>query len=266
MLDDGTRIRKNDESSTRNSRRPLQTTIMAEDQLLKTKTKNWATAGIIISWTTFWMFLLLPFGLIAWIAILVYLIIKKANLSKYIIFSAWLFVPSCTFIKETVHYFTGAAALRSIGGPTTYHGIDRETRVPLRSSGCIVIGYEPFVFQANNFAVNLWTSSFGFQKGSYTGAFPTEEEAREIINSADTISVNHVGKLLQFDTKKQIIEVDTTSFYIHLSSSKELNLAVGKTIKDECFIFKRLTDNKQEASKEIYIVDINNKRLLTTYY
>jgi hypothetical protein len=45
----------------------------------KTTIIDWATVGVIISWATFWLFLLSPFGLLAWLAILVYLIIKKGT-------------------------------------------------------------------------------------------------------------------------------------------------------------------------------------------
>jgi hypothetical protein len=167
---------------------------MTTEKPANNRTKTWTTAGIIISWATFWMFLLSPFGLLAWIGILIYLIVKKSKLKWYFILSAWLFVPSCNFLTGTVRYFTGTATLQGVGGPQTFHGIDRETRVSSGSSGCIFVGFEPFVFPANNAAVRLWTNLFGFQRGSYKGAFPTEEEAQEIIKSADTIIVKHTAK------------------------------------------------------------------------
>ena len=240
---------------------------MTTEQPTNNRTKTWTTAGIIISWATFWMFLLSPFGLLAWIGILIYLIVKKSKLKWYFILSAWLFVPSCNFVTGTVRYFTGTASLQGVGGPQTFHGIDRETRVSSGSSGCIFVGFEPFVFPANNAAVRLWTNLFGFQRGSYTGAFPTEEEAQEIIKSGDTIIVKHTDNFLQFNSSGQVVKVDTSDFYSYRSSSSEFDTVVGKTIKNECFIFQQL-DNKtnEEESKPIYIVDISKNKLLKTYF
>jgi hypothetical protein len=236
------------------------------EQPANNREKNWATAGIIISWATFWMFLFLPFGLLAWIGILIYLIVKKSKLKLYFILSAWLFVPSCSFLKGTIRYATGTASLQSVGGPETFHGIDSETRVVSTSSGCIFVGFEPFVFPANNTAVRLWTNLFGFQKGSYKGAFPTEEEAQEIIKSADTLIVNRTDNFLQFNTSGQTVNVDTSGFYRYRSYSSEFDKVVGKTIKNECFIFQRLDNKDKEERKAIYIVDINKSKLLKTYF
>ena len=242
------------------------TNAMTTEQPINNRAKNWATAGIIISWATFWMFLLSPFGLLAWIGILIYLIVKKSKLKWYLILSAWLFVPSCNFMTGTVRYFTGTASLQGVGGPQTFHGIDRETRVSSGSSGCIFVGFEPFVFPANNAAVRLWTNLFGFQRGSYKGAFPTEEEAQEIIKSADTITVKHTDNFLQFNTAGQSIKVDTSDFYSYRSSSSAFDKVIGKTIRNECFIFQRLDNKDEEERKAIYIVDISKNKLLKTYF
>ena len=166
----------------------------------------------------------------------------------------------------TVRYFTGTASIQGVGGPETFHGIDRETRVVSTSSGCIFVGFEPFVFPANNAAVRLWTNLFGFQRGSYNGAFPTEEEAQEIIKSADTIIVKHTDNFLQFSTAGQIVKVDTSDFYSYRSSSNSFDKVIGKTIKNECFIFQRIDNKEQEERKAIYLIDISKNKLLKTYF
>ncbi len=193
--------------------------------------KNWATAGILISWATFWLFLLSPIGFLAWIGILGYLLFKKSKLRWYVFLSAWLVVPSCNFLTGTARYFTGTASLQGVGGPQTFHGIDRETRVVSTSSGCIFLGFEPFVFPANNAAVRLWTNLFGFQRGSYKGVFPTEEEAQEIMKSADTIFVNHSENFLQFNLAGQNVKIDTsfTCIWILQIQSTQLFARLLKT-------------------------------------
>lgn len=227
------------------------------------KARNLATTGIILSWATFWFILFSPFGLLAWIAILIYLIVKKYNIKWYLLLSAWLFVPTIAFLTGTVGYFTGTASLKGVGGPQTFHGIDRDTRVKSTSSGCILVGFEPFVFLANNAAVSLWTKAFGFQKGSYEGVFPTEAEASDYITFADTIIVQHVDNFLMFNVAGQSIKVDTSDFISYRSSSSEFNKVVGKVINNECFVFQRV--DIEGTRKLIFIADIKNSELLTAF-
>jgi hypothetical protein len=229
-----------------------------------TKTKIWATTGIIISWTTFWMFLFLPFGLLAWFAILIYLVAKKSKLKFYFIFSAWLFVPSCSFLTGTVHYATGTASLQGVGGPQTFHGVDRETRVNSTSSGCIFVGFEPFVFPANNVAIKVCTGLFGYQKGAYSGVFPTEGEAREIIKKSDTILVKRTGQYFAFMASDRTAMVDTSEFFRYRYSGFLKDTVVGKIINSECFIFQQIDARDEE--KRIYLVDIEKHKVLKEYF
>ena len=229
---------------------------------------DWATVGVIISWATFWLFLLSPFGLLAWLAILVYLIIKKKVPKWYLILSAWFIVPLFAFLFSTFQYFSGTACLLSIGGPKLFYGIDRETRVESVSSGCIPIGFELFVFPANNTAIRLWTNLLGFQKGSYKGFFPTEDEAVKIIESADTINVQEHGQFLRFLSDRQNIELDASNIerlqsFEHYKNP--LTKVIGKTINQECFVFQCL-DTTTEERKTIYLVDIKQNKLLQTYF
>lgn len=227
-------------------------------------TKNWAIAGIIISWGTFWMFLFSPFGFVAWIGILIYLIIKNSRLKWYVIFSAWVFVPSLSFLNATVRYFTGTTSMQGVGGPETYHGIDRETRVKSTSSGCIFVGFEAFVFPANNAAVRLWTNVFGYQKGAYSGVYPTEEEAKEIVNLADTIDVKRHDNYFEFATGGANVQLDTMEFCRYRHCVGLFDKVVGRTLNNECFIFRELDSNGEE--RIVYIADIEHKQILNRYY
>ena len=229
------------------------------------RTRNFAIAGLIISWTTIWMFLFSPFGIAAWISILIYLIIKRSHLKWYIIFSAWVFVPGCNFFTGTVHYFTGTASLRGVGGPEIYHGIDRETRVPSTSSGCIFLGFEPFVFPANNSAVKLWTNIFGFQQGAYTGIYPTQEEAEEILKSADTVSVMQLDAYYEFVINDISVRLDKLGLGRFHDAGESTDKVIGKMVNNECFIFQRF-DIVGNVDKVIYLADIKNRRLLTKYF
>jgi hypothetical protein len=238
---------------------------MTTDQKVKSKVKSWAIAGLIISWATFWMFLLSPFGFIAWVAILIYLIVKKSHLKWYIIFSAWLFVPSCNFLKGSASYFTGTASLQGVGGPETYHGVDRETRVASTSSGCIFVGFEPFVFPANNAAIRFWTNLFGYQRGAYAGTFPTEEEAKALMKNAAIIDVKQQDGYYEFAITEAAVRLDTSDFYRYDYQTGPLGKVAGKMVSKECFLFQRL-DSTDSGDKATYLVDIKNKKLLTRYF
>lgn len=234
---------------------------MAVEQFSNYKVKFWTIAGILISWVTFWMFLFSPFGLIAWCGILIYLIIKKSKLRFYFICSAWLFVPSCSFLTGTARYVTGTASLQGVGGPRTFHGIDRETRVNSTSSGCIFVGFEPFVFPANNAAIMLWTNLFGFQKGAYSGVFPTEDEATEIIKRSDKIVVKRVDQHYEFMISNQAVAIDTSEFYRYSRTS--IDTVAGKIINNECLVFQPIDSEDGEAG--VYLINIKKRKLLKWY-
>jgi hypothetical protein len=238
---------------------------MATAKIPDRRVKYMAIAGILISWATFWMFLFAPFGFIAWLGILIYLIVKKSKLISYFILSAWLFVPGCSILSGTIRYFNGAASVKSVGGPEMYHGIDSETRVPSVSSGCIVVGYEPFVFEANNAAVRTCTKLFGFQRGSYTGVFPSKDEAKDIMQTADTVRVLQAEKYFQFITDNQTVELETTDFLKFRYSPVTIQRVKGRIINDECFLFQSIDQDDPDDKPPIYLVDIKEKRLLTRY-
>lgn len=230
-----------------------------------TRIKVWTIVGIILSWLTIWIFILSPIGLAVWVGILLYLVVNKANLKGYLLLSAWIFIPCFNFLTGTMHYFRGTATLKSIGGPNTYHGIDRETRVPDTSSGCIVVGYEPFVFSANNFAVRTWTNLLGYQRGAYTGSFPTKDEAKRILENGDTITVERRDRFFQFTTRNRMVKLDTTSldkFYFH---QPKFDKIIGDIVDGECFVFQQIGVDETRFEKMIFLVDIKKDWVITQY-
>lgn len=228
--------------------------------------KTWTIIGIVISWLTFWIFLLSPFGLIFWLGILIYLVRNHAPLKGYLALSAWLFVPVLSFLVGTGLYATGRAATLRMGMPERYLGINRETRTASIHSGCIPVGFEPFVFPANNAAVGLWTNLFGFQRDAYSGVFPTRGEAQEIVKLADTITVERTEKFLKFNVDERTVMVDTLAVFTDDAPSETFDRVVGKMIKNECFIFQRLKAGTRKDLNLIYIVDINKGKLLEAYF
>ena len=235
------------------------------DKSTNARIKTLTIIGIAVSWITFWIFFLSPFGFVVWLCILIYLIVKRAELRWYLLISSWLLVPSFNFFTGTIHYFTGTATLKGVGGPTTYHGIDRETRIPVTSSGCIVIGYEPFVFYTNNLAVKFWTNLLGYQRGSYAGSFPSREEAQEMLQQGDTIAVKRQDKFFEFRVGNKIVRLDTAAFHKFQYGVADIDKVKGEIVNDDCFVFHRIDADEARFDRMIFLVDIKNDGLITQY-
>lgn len=237
--------------------------------------RKWEITGIIISWLTFGIIILSLIGLIFWVGILVYLVVKKYSIKWYIISSSWVVVPIFSFILGTFLYFNGNAYIKEgFGGCETYHGIDKETRVVSTSNGRLFIGYEIFVYPANNIAVRFLTSLFGYEDGAYNGIFPSENEAREIIKTAEPVVIKYRDGFIQFELKNQKIKLNTSDFYNYgcleqygfgIGTNIKFDKAIGKIINNECFVFQNI-NNKNDFSTEVtLLVDIKKNRLLKIY-
>jgi hypothetical protein len=229
------------------------------------KIKTWATVGVVISWTTWWFFLLWPVGVLAWAGILIYVLVKKGNWLRYVVLSAWLIIPAFHFVMGTVHYFTGTAQLKGVGGPSLYHGIDRDTRVPVVSSGCVVVGFEPFVFMPNNLAVHLCTQLFGYQRGSYTGTFPTEDEARHWLATADTLTVLRAGDYLELSAAGKMLRLEAEEFHHFRGDNLPSGPVIGKVINNECLLFAE-TKTDEQLGNYLYLADIQHQKVLCRYF
>ncbi|MGL4630141.1 MAG: hypothetical protein ACRCVT_02950 [Leadbetterella sp.] len=229
----------------------------------KDKLFFWKIFGLTISWFTIWIFFFSPFGLLAWISILMYLILKKSNLRWYILFSSWICVPIISFLIGTIRYTNGTASLLKIGGPC-FHSVDPETRMISTSSGCVFVGFEPFVFPSHNLAIKLCTRLFGYQNGTYQGVFPSEKDAIKIIETSDTVSVTYVGKQIQFYTSEQQITIDTSEFLEYSQSEYKLTKVKGKVINNECFVFEEIDTG--EKNSPIYLVDSKKNKIVTSYF
>jgi hypothetical protein len=224
-----------------------------------------AIIGFIISWIAVWVWLFWPIGIIVWIGVLIYLIVKRKHLVWYIFLSGWIGLPAASFVRGVTHYAFGDAKLRGIGGPEVYHGVDRDTRVPVTSSGCIPIGFEAFVFPANNAAVRMCTNAFGYQTGSYGDEFPTREDALAMLQNADTIDVKLTGKYFEFETSSDVIQVDSLSFErLSIYSGQPLRRVAAVSVSENCFLFSNVNSETEEPS--LFLVDVKNKSILTGGY
>ena len=229
------------------------------------KAKAWAKTGVLISWTTFWLFLLLSFGILLWTGICFYLFNKKVSLWKYVLLSAWVFVPSCSFVTGSFNYFTGSATLKGVGSPQLYHGTDRETRAAVTTSGCISVGCVPFVNKGNTVAVALWTTLFSYKRGAYAGVYPTEAEAKKLLQTADTISVTRAGNFFRFHAGDQEVKLDTLDLSAFYYEAAPIDKVIGKVLNEECFLFRPTVTSPEFDKIGIFLLDINLRRVLAHY-
>lgn len=192
-----------------------------------------------------------------------FLIAKKSRFKwLYVLLSAWVFVPGCNFVRGSAQYFAGTASLQGVGQFHRY--VDRETRLRTAGAGCIFIGFEPFVFPPYNAAVRLWTHAFGYQKGAYTGPYPTQEEAEAMMRDADTITVERTGGHFLFRQGGQSAKVDSTLLYSFRYNPQSMDRVTGKFLGHGCFVFKTIHYD-EDHRRAIYLLDTEKEQLLDEY-
>lgn len=233
-----------------------------------TRVKILLITGIVVSWLTIWVFFLSPIGLIIWIGILAYILFKKSGVKWYLLLSSWFAIPFFSFSIATADYITGKGTLMYMGMPG-FTNLDRETRIKSIGSGCVPVGYEPFVFFPNNFALRLWTKIFGYQTGTYCGVYPTVKEAREIIINGDTVEVTKHLNYHRFNVDNFIINLDTNEYngLSRGSSSVNFDYIVAKSVNNECIVFQSLLPdtNNFETIETIFLLDIKTQNIFARF-
>lgn len=108
-------------------------------------------------------------------------------------FTRWLLLVSSPLTLiiglGIAQYFRGAATLQTAGLPeTTFHNLDPVTRCGRTGGGCIVCGNEWLWDSLHNITIEILVWSFGYSRGTYTGPYPTKEEAQTALASAHMVS------------------------------------------------------------------------------
>ena len=219
--------------------------------------------ALISSWLTFIFFFTIPFGLLFWIVAVVYLFIKKTELKWYLLIaSSWTLVPVWSFASGSIDYFKGKAVLEYVGMPNAeFYNLDPELRAWRSTSGCMVVGFEPFTQAPNNLAVNFWTSLLGPQKGVYNGVYPTKEQAIELMNKsvqvglmkdANTIHINYNNQSLYFQPG--------VNDFKELENTDSVKAAV---FKNQCLLVEIATDTNKHVT---LLADKSNGKIFARYY
>jgi hypothetical protein len=222
----------------------------------------WTAA--ISSWLTFIFFFTIPFGLLFWLGVLVYLFIKRTKLKWYLLLcSSWTVVPLVSFVSGTKDYFQGKAAIETFGMPDAeFYNLDPNLRLWKSTSGCIVIGFEPFTQVPNNLAVKLWTKMLGTQSGVYNGIYPTKEQAEEMIKHGEQMNLFEVADTIILNNNKQNLFL-TTSNHSDLAELEKSNSAKAFILDNECLLIE---PNGDTTKSVIILADKNKGSVFARYY
>lgn len=222
--------------------------------------------AIITSWVTFFVDLLNIFGLIIWISIIVYLIIKTDKKKLYtLILSAYFIIPFYNFLKGTNDYFHGNATYESYGKPSDeFWNLDPKTRLWRSTSGCIVDGFEIFTQSPNNIAINFWTNIFGSQPNVYKGYYPTSEEVDTLLNTTTTIikikTKNDNEIYFNLGNKNYKLTVEHLQSFNYLEKCDSAKVLI---IKNQCLVFRILGDT---MTTQTILADNETGKVFAKYY
>ncbi len=100
-----------------------------------------------------------------------------------------LVVALASFAGGAFAFLRGDAVEMSYGLPGfKFYNLNRVTRVPRTTSGCMVSGLELFTHSPNNAAISLLTWAAGPMRGAYLGAYPSEDEASVLLEKGEVVS------------------------------------------------------------------------------
>lgn len=226
---------------------------------------NVAILGVVISWLSFGVFLLAPFGFLVWLGILVYLISKNTFSIFYVILSAWLLVPSLSFLGGIYGYVTQTGVVKEMGGERIerFQRIDEITRLPIQSSGCVFVGFELFIFPPNNGALALCTTLFGFQKGTYQGEQPSVDKAFQLIAKADTLSAILENDFYKVKIANKYVKVPHIQMEDTIISLITIR---GTLLGQKGFLFQHIRKSSESnVSEKLYLLDIEHQTIINAY-
>jgi len=220
--------------------------------------------AIISSWLAILFFFFIPFSLLFWIGALVYLFISRAKLKWYLLlFSSWTLIPVWNFASGSKDYFQGKAAIETFGMPTgEFYNLDPELRVWNSTSGCMAYGIEPFIQVPNNLAIRFWTSLLGPQKGVYTGIYPTKEQAKELINKSECVSLSRRADAFTFNYRNVVIALQSDDYDDSYILDKTID-AKAFILNNECILIETTSDDNQPV---ILLADNRNGKIFARYY
>ena len=221
--------------------------------------------GLGISWGTCW-FLIIPISIIALFVVFFKLKRRKSHLTKYLILlNPFFILPLTNLGIGSTDYLQGFAKLKIVGYPTPeFANLSHNYRLENYSLGCTFTGIEYFTAFPYNGTVKFLTSQFGYQKNSYSGIYPTKDEAIEFIKRSAKFSdsiFNDDGHLyISIGSESWLIELDKQHPLIQGTLKNEQSEFITKIemISNECLV-------AQLNSEWLYIIELENGKIIAQY-
>lgn len=233
-----------------------------------------------------------PFDIAA-VLFLLYVVVRLSTRRRYLlIVLCVLLTPFTIFAFEGfADYQTGSARLRYMGYPgPEFYNPDPELRCGRSTGGCLVNGTEWLLHEPYNLSVMLMIKLFGPMRGSYTGPYPSREEAVTALDGATALPVDQLlrDRITVGETEVQLGEgvgealiYDSPVYYFSgkgdpTKAGQELLAELGPITaalyRDRCVILRvptdfpdGLKDKGEEPSGMIALIDRENGRPYAYY-
>lgn len=145
-------------------------------------------SALLITWTLSALSVLSVLGFVVW---LVCITLAACHRRFRLALLACVASPyAVAFFFALLSYASGTGSIMGTGHPAWTYALDRYTRAPPTTSGCIVSGNEWVWQESNNLALRMMATLFGPMPGSYQGPYPTAAEATDTLANADVASID----------------------------------------------------------------------------
>lgn len=245
------------------------------------KRRGWVAAIIILPVMWFGALAVEPLVLLFPVAFIVFLARRQKRVALVFLALSPITVMVIGLVLGVVTYLTGTGVLMHMGLPRTeFHNLDSETRLERRTGGCLVTGWEWMLDIPNNAALRSMTAVLGPMHGTYTGPYPTKDEALASLAGADWVDPNDLcrdrvklaGREVRLDTGvgEGLLRGTTLSLGAEPDGKDPRRLCVGAIWKDRVLILRLAMDipppdPNSEESARIALIDCERGRPFAFY-
>lgn len=177
-------------------------------------------------------------------------------------------------LNTTFQYLSGTARLKYVGLPDPeFYNIDRKYRCHNSTSGCLVLGYEWFTQGLSNATLRLLIGLFGFQKGAYTGDYPTVEEVVKIVKTEEkpieladksvAIHLEGLGDIIEINPFETTNWVLKSEFYNNVEPNGKLK---GRCVLKNDFLVLTIDEHPSDTTNSYYyLIDARKGETFALY-
>jgi len=139
-------------------------------------------SALVMTWTLSALSVLSILGFVVWLACIILAACHRR--SRLALLTCFVSPYAVAFFFALLSYASGTGRIMRTGHPPWTYALDRYTRAPPTTSGCIASGNEWVWQEPNNLALRMMATLFGPMPGSYQGPYPTAGEATDTLANA----------------------------------------------------------------------------------